>query len=185
MLQITECFVGSTKSAPFTSANFTHCGLKLASFGNLCIAWPVLFESLQNWTTQRFTNMKMWRFFKRNHVTMRLFHNVFKRDIWLQVTKSPPVTSFARLRNSRWPMLRTLKRFFNIKTGQSEQKIHRFGTCHVCTKRLWGPLNSIFWVYMPFNPRSPPITPDHPRSPLHLCFVPADWAHEERGGGKR
>ena len=27
--------------------------------------------------------MKMWRFFKRNHVNTRLFHNVFKRDIWL------------------------------------------------------------------------------------------------------
>ena len=25
--------------------------------------------------------MKMWHFFKRNHVNMRLFHNVFKRHL--------------------------------------------------------------------------------------------------------
>ena len=61
--------------------------------------------------------MKMRRFSKRNHVNMSLFHNVFKRDIRLQVTKGPPVTSFARLRNSRWRILRTLKRIFNVKTG--------------------------------------------------------------------
>ena len=89
-----------------------------------------------NYCTQHFTILKMWHFSKRNHVNMNLFHNMFKRDIWLQVTKGPPVTSFGRLRNSRWRMLRTLKRFFNIKAGWIEQKVHRFGTCHACTKRL-------------------------------------------------
>ena len=55
MLQITECTDGSSKSALFTWINFTHCRLKFATFGNLCIECPVLFELLQNWTTQRFT----------------------------------------------------------------------------------------------------------------------------------
>ena len=73
-----------------------------------------IFELLQNWTTQRFTIMKMWRISKRNHVNMSLSHNMFKRDIWPQVTKGPPMTSFARLCNSRWRMLRTLKQFFNV-----------------------------------------------------------------------
>ena len=82
---------------------------------------------------------------------MCLFHNVFKRIFWLPISKGPPVTSFARLRNSRWRIFRTLKRFFNVKTGLSEQKIYRFGRGHVCTKRLCGAQNSIFWVYMPFK----------------------------------
>ena len=34
------------------------CRFKFASFGNICIVCPVLFESVQNWTTQRFTIMK-------------------------------------------------------------------------------------------------------------------------------
>ena len=34
------------------------CRIKFASFGNICIVCPVLFESVQNWTTQRFTITK-------------------------------------------------------------------------------------------------------------------------------
>ena len=95
--------------------------------------------------------MKMWCFSKRNYVNICLFHNVFRQDLWLPVTKGPPVTSFARSRNSRWQMFRTLKRFFNVKMGLSEQKIYRFRRCHVCTKQLCGPQNSIFGIYMPIK----------------------------------
>ena len=130
---------------------FTHCRLKLASFGNLCIVWPVLFELLQKWTTQPFTIIKMRCLSKRNYVNMCLFHNVFKRTFWLPVSKDPPMTSFARLCNSRWRIFRTLKWFFKVKTGLNEQKIYRFRRCHVCTKRLCGAQNSIFRVYMLFK----------------------------------
>ena len=58
LLQTTECSKGSMKSAIFTSTNFTNCRFKLASFWNICIVCPVLFQSVQNWTTQNFTIMK-------------------------------------------------------------------------------------------------------------------------------
>ena len=44
LLQTTERSNGSTKSAIFTWTNFTNCRFKFASFGNICIVCPVLFE---------------------------------------------------------------------------------------------------------------------------------------------
>ena len=41
------------------------CRFKFASFGNICIVCPVLFESVQNWTTQRFTITKKLNILKQ------------------------------------------------------------------------------------------------------------------------
>ena len=65
LLQTTERSNGSTKSAIFTWTNFTNCRFKFASFGNICIVCPVLFESVQNWTTQRFTITKKLNILKQ------------------------------------------------------------------------------------------------------------------------
>ena len=58
-------FVEPTKSAIFTCTNFTNCRFKFASFGNICIVCPVLFKSVQNWTTQRFTITKKLNILKQ------------------------------------------------------------------------------------------------------------------------
>ena len=58
-------FVEPTKSAIFACTNFTNCRFKFASFGNICIACPVLFKSVQNWTTQRFTITKKLNILKQ------------------------------------------------------------------------------------------------------------------------
>ena len=44
----------------------TLCCFKFALFGNLCIVCPVLFESVQNWTTQRFTIVKKIEYIEAN-----------------------------------------------------------------------------------------------------------------------
>ena len=65
VLKTTECSNGSTKSAIFTQTNLTNCPFKFPSFGNICIVCPVLFESAQNWTTQRFTIVKKLNILKQ------------------------------------------------------------------------------------------------------------------------
>ena len=121
LLQTTECSNGSTKSAIFTWTNFTNCRFKFASFGNICIVCPVLFE---NWTTQRFTITKKLNILKQT-VSKKIMtrpanngcrkdslvpHAIIKRDF-----KGPPVTSQERWRHSRWRMFRIWKSFYKVK----------------------------------------------------------------------
>ena len=151
MLQITECSIGSTKFALFTWTNFTHGHLKLASFGNSCMVWPVLFELLQNWITQRFTIMKMWALFEkklRKHTLIS--QRVHERHLASGNQRSTR-DIICKIAQFKMAEVKNFEAIFQCKNWLSEQKIHRLGTCHVCTKRLWGPQNSIFGVYMPFN----------------------------------
>jgi len=106
MLQISKCSVGSTKSALFTWT--------LLPLGNLWIVWPVLFKLLQNWMTQCFTIWRCGIFQKKLCKHLYISQHVQERPL-TSCKLSPPMTSFAKLCNSRWRMFRDFQHKNGLK----------------------------------------------------------------------
>ena len=142
------------KWAPFTWINLTLCCFKFASFGNLCFVCPVLFESVQNWTTQRFTIMKKLNILKQT-VSKNFFYVTGKQLLWRRLIRvsreggTKVWRSQKRLHHSRWRLSRIWKSFYKVKMDFWEKTNGTFGILDIFAKsekKIY-----VFWLYMPWK----------------------------------
>ena len=160
LLQTTECSNGSTKSAIFTWTNFTNCRFKFASFGNICIVCPVLFESVQNWTTQRFTIMKKLSILKQTvskKIMTRPANNGCGKDSFVSRDYKTRLRRFHPWRDRKdcaiqdgecFEFERAFKKWkWTFEKKRMVPPMYLIYLLNIYVKRIW----TFFWVYMPFN----------------------------------